>query len=270
MITIAQHQIRQVTLVPFVEETGIIVLCLLASPHIETLVHHDQSHRVAHIQQLRGRRIMRRADGVHTHRLQLRQLTMQGVLIQGSAQTSEVVMLADTIQFEVLAIEPETRLGIELEITKTRGGLHFVHHLATSNQLRTYLIYIRILAAPFVGLLDIGGFAIGIQPNILNSHLLIGRILIIHLYLAIVYIDTPVLHVDGVGLRHPHMTVDTTATIPARVRLIAVIHSHSHHVLTLLHVRRDVILKTRIAIRTETDLLPIHIDRRVHIDAIEL
>ena len=66
------------------------------------------------------------------------------------------------------------------------------------------------------------------------------------------------------------MTVDTTATIPARVRLVAVIHPHGHYVLALLHVRRDVILETRIAIRTEADLLAVHIDRRVHIDAVEL
>ena len=270
VITIAQHQIRQVALMPLVEETGIVVLCLLASPHIEALVHHDQSHRVAHIQQFRGWRIMRRADRVHTHRLQLRQLTMQRILIERSAQTSEVVMLTDTIQLEVLAIEPETSLGIELEIAEARSGLHLVHHLATGNQLCTHRIDIRILAAPFAGLPVVGGPAIGIQPGIPDRHLLTGGILVIHLDLAVVYIDAPVLHVDGRGLRQPHMTVDAAAAIPAGIGLVGVVDTHGHHVLALLHIGRDVILETRIAVRTEADLLAVHIDRRVHIDAVEL
>ena len=270
VVTVAQDQVRQVALVPLVEEAGIVVLRLLAPPHVEALVHHDQSHRVAHVQQLRGRRIVRRADRVHTHRLEFRELTMQGILIEGSAQAAEVVMLADAVQLEVLAIEPEAGLRIELEIAEARRGLHLVDHLATGNQLRTHRIDIRILAAPFAGLPDVGGPAIGIQPDILDRHLLTGGILVIHLHLAVVYIDAPVLHVDGVGLRQPHMTVDTTATIPARVRLVAVIHPHGHYVLALLHIGRDVILETRIAIRTEADLLAVHIDRRVHIDAVEL
>ena len=58
MITIAQHQIAQIALMPLVKETGIVVLCLTTSPHIETLIHHDDSHRVAHIQQFGSWRIM--------------------------------------------------------------------------------------------------------------------------------------------------------------------------------------------------------------------
>ena len=35
MIPVAQHHIGQVALMPFVEETGIVVLCLTATPHIK-------------------------------------------------------------------------------------------------------------------------------------------------------------------------------------------------------------------------------------------
>ena len=150
VITVAQNQIGQVTLMPLVEETGIVVLRLLTAPHVERLVHHDESHCVTHVQQFGGRRIMRRADGVHTHRLQLRQLTVQGVLIQCSTQTAEVVMLADTIQLEVLAVEPEARLGIKAEIAETGRRLHLIDHLAASNQLGTYGIDVRILTRPLV------------------------------------------------------------------------------------------------------------------------
>ena len=50
VITVSQNQIREVALMPLVEKSGIVVLRLLASPHIERLVHDNQSHRVAHIQ----------------------------------------------------------------------------------------------------------------------------------------------------------------------------------------------------------------------------
>ena len=61
-----------------------------------------------------------------------------------------------------------------------------------------------------MGLLDVGRFARGIQPRVLDSDLLVGGILIIHRNLTVVHIDAPVLHVDGMGLREPHMTVDAT------------------------------------------------------------
>ena len=58
MITVAHHEIGQVTLMPLIEETGIVILGLFLAPHIETLIHHDESHGVAHVQQFRSGRIV--------------------------------------------------------------------------------------------------------------------------------------------------------------------------------------------------------------------
>ena len=49
MVTVAEDEIREVALVPLVEETGIVVLRLLTAPHIKRLVHNDQTHRITHI-----------------------------------------------------------------------------------------------------------------------------------------------------------------------------------------------------------------------------
>ena len=51
MVAVAQDEVGQVALMPFVKETGIVVLSLFAPPHIKRLVHDDESHGVAHIQQ---------------------------------------------------------------------------------------------------------------------------------------------------------------------------------------------------------------------------
>ena len=104
VVAVAQHQVGQVALVPLVEETGVVVLRLFTPPHVETLVHDDEPHRVTHVQQLRSRGIVRRADGVDAHGLQFGELAMQGILVEGSTQAAEVVVLADAIQLHVLAV----------------------------------------------------------------------------------------------------------------------------------------------------------------------
>ena len=73
---------------------------------------------------------------------------MKGILIKGSTQAAKVMVLADTIQLKVLAIEPETCLRVEPETAETRGSLVGIHHLATNFHLRAYLIYIGSLTRP--------------------------------------------------------------------------------------------------------------------------
>ena len=148
MVAVAENQVGEVALVPLVEEAGIVVLRLLTSPHIERFVHHDQSHRIAHIEQFGCWRIMRAADRIHTHRLEFGKFAVEGIFIQCCTQATKVVVLANTIKFEVLAIEPEARLGIELKVAEACGGLYFIDHLTCYEQLRAYLIYIGVFAAP--------------------------------------------------------------------------------------------------------------------------
>ena len=50
MVTVAQHHVGEVTLMPLIEEAGIVVLRLTATPHVETLVHDDEAHGVTHIE----------------------------------------------------------------------------------------------------------------------------------------------------------------------------------------------------------------------------
>ena len=58
MVAVAKDQVGKVALMPLIEETGIVVLRLLAAPHIKRLVHDDDSHRVTHVQQFWCRGIM--------------------------------------------------------------------------------------------------------------------------------------------------------------------------------------------------------------------
>ena len=44
---------------------------------------------------------------------------MEGIFVKCGAQATEVVVLADAIEFEVLAVKPKTSLGVEFKIAET-------------------------------------------------------------------------------------------------------------------------------------------------------
>ena len=180
------------------------------------------------------------------------------------------MMFADAVKFEVLAIQPETRLGIELKVTETSSGLHFIHHLTTDYQLRAYLIDIWVLTRPLPWLLDAGRLTSSIKPRILYCNLLLGRILVVHFHLTIVYIHAPMLYVYRMRLREPHMTIDAAATIPTGVWLVAIVYPYRHHILAFFHVWRNIIFERTVAVWSVPDFLAVDIDCRIHIYPIEL
>ena len=129
MIAVALHQVREVALVPFIKESGVVAIGFLASPHVETLVHDEDSHRIAHVEEFRSRRIMAASDGIHAHAAQDGKLAMHRILVYGSTQTAEIMMLADSIQLDTPAIEEKSLSGIKLHITEACSGCGYIHHL---------------------------------------------------------------------------------------------------------------------------------------------
>ena len=97
MVAVAQHKVGEVALCPLVEESGIVVLGLAAAPHVERLVHNDESHSVAHGEQFGCGRIMRAAHCVGSHLLQYAQLAVESVLVDGGTKATEVMVLAYTV-----------------------------------------------------------------------------------------------------------------------------------------------------------------------------
>ncbi len=77
-------------------------------------------------------------------------------------------------------------------------------------------------------------------------------------------------HMRMFCLSQPYMTVYTTTAIPTGVWLVAIVHSDGNNILTFLQIFCDIIFKRTIAIRTESHFLTIHINGRVHINAIKL
>ena len=64
VVAVAPDHVPQVALAPRVEVLAVAVLHLRHAPHVEGLVHDEQAHAVGGLEQLRGRRVVARADGV--------------------------------------------------------------------------------------------------------------------------------------------------------------------------------------------------------------
>ncbi len=143
MVTVATHHVGEITLMPCVEEAGIVVLRLPLVPHVETLVHDDETHRIAHVEQFRSRRIVTATDSIDTHLFQFQELATQRILIDCCTKTTKVVMVADAIEFHVLSIEPEAGLGIETIRAEARRRRHLVYGFVIYNNLALHGIDIR-------------------------------------------------------------------------------------------------------------------------------
>ena len=84
------------------------------------------------------------------------------------------------------------------------------------------------------------------------------------------HMDTPMLHVDVAGLSQPDVAVDAAARVPARVGLVAVVDTHGHHVVALMHVGRDIVLEAGVTVGPVAHLLSVHVDGAVHVHAVKL
>ena len=102
-------------LAPLVEELAVAEARLVLAPLVERLVHHHEAHAVAQLEQLRRRRVVAGADGVHAHRLEDLELALDGAVVGGGAERPQVVVLADALERDARAVQQEPAVGGELE-----------------------------------------------------------------------------------------------------------------------------------------------------------
>ncbi len=93
-------------------------------------VHDQNSHRIAHVrgvQEPEGLWLLRMAFTPILRRMV--SLDMHRILVYGSTQTAEIMMLADSIQLDIPAIEEKSLPGIKLLLAETCSGCGYIHHL---------------------------------------------------------------------------------------------------------------------------------------------
>ena len=72
---------------------------------------------------------MTASDSVHAHIAKDGKLTVHRILIDGSTQATEIMMLTDTIYLEIPTIEEEALPCIKLHITETGSCRSNIYHL---------------------------------------------------------------------------------------------------------------------------------------------
>ena len=285
MVAVAQHKVGEVALRPLVEEAGIVVLSLAAAPHVERLVHDDESHGVAHGKEFGGGRIMRATDGVGAHLLEYPELAVEGVLIHRSAKASEVVVLTYTVYLHRLAIEREALGCIEFECAESCGGLVCIHHLASNHDFSPHGINIWRFARPqsWFAHLDYRLYARGlahypafvVEQCVAHGKLGIVRIINLHIHLHLVafrhHVRAPVGYMGSCSLVEPHMAIDAATAIPSAVGLVAVVHAHCHNILsTIYNIRCKVVAEGTVAIGALTEQCAVDPHLGVHIHTVEV
>ena len=86
MIAIAEHRIANVYMRPVLKVEMIIVGYFSDGPAVEQFIHHQKSHAIAQIEELRRRRIVRRANGIHSEHAQLLQAPLPDAQRDGGAE----------------------------------------------------------------------------------------------------------------------------------------------------------------------------------------
>ena len=156
MVAVAEYQVGQIAFVPVVEVTGIVMGCFSFPPHIECLVHHDEAHTVAKVEQFRCGRVMGTTDAVTAHFFQYLQLAFDGTEVDGCAQTSQVVVHTDTVYLHLFSVQDESFLCIETKSTDADRGIidikYFTGLFLFDNA--SYFIYIRVIKTPKVRIIQ--------------------------------------------------------------------------------------------------------------------
>ena len=129
----------------------IIVRVFAGRPAIKRLVHHNEAHLVAQIQQLRSRRIVARADGVDAGLAQNFQLPLQRADVDGRAERAEIVVVANAVQLDVLAVKKKSFVHGELRSADAKRRFVNIHGASVLFHRGHDDIALRLFQAPEFG-----------------------------------------------------------------------------------------------------------------------
>ena len=279
VIEIVLHKATDILLIVGTEVVAIVILSLGDVPHVPQLIHHIHTQFVASLQQCLRSRVVRDTDGVETILLHDSHLAKVGILILRSTQNAIIVVDAATLQQHLLPIHQQTILGVPTDLTNTKTFLLHLDDLAILLQLHHSGVEIWMLSTPklstFHRELHLVALSFShLRVSLKEAHtdftpLMRG----LHSHLCRSDGKRTDAHVfDIVFLLHAehHRTIDTSATVPATVGHLRVVHIHADHVLTSFQQTIQTHLERHVAILVAPSILSIHQHLAVAIYTIEL
>jgi len=148
VVPVTADRVRHVDLGPLVEEQVVVEGVLGHGPAVEELVHDQEPHPVAQVQELRGHRVVGRAHGIGPDLPEPLEAPLPHPQGHGSPESASVVVQAHAPDPDVLAVEPETALRPELGLAYAEGHGLFVDHLVACHDLGDGLVQVGLVQVP--------------------------------------------------------------------------------------------------------------------------
>lgn len=154
VVPVAEDAVTEVVLGPFLEGKAVVVFVLPLGPAVEELIHHEEAHAVAEIEEIRSHRSVGRADGVDAEFAEGLEAAFPNSQRNGDSYGTAILMEADALELEVFPIEPETGVGLELRGADADGGADFIKHRFTGHDSGDEGMELGAFEAPELGLGD--------------------------------------------------------------------------------------------------------------------
>ena len=247
-----------------------------AFPLIKRLIHDQKAQLIAQIQQIRIRRIVRRPDGIASHRLQLFQPDRPDFPGNGRPQASRVVMNADALQLHILSVQEKALIRVKPEDPDPEGNLLRVPNLPVPQGFAAQCIEVRMLRAPELRFFhlqdDLAGSARGRRlRHGFPSRGLQGKANLLRLFRFIAdpdfrlpsvrlpgYRPDPVLCKAGfIRQSQAHMPVDSAAGIPPGIRHVLMLRPQRDHVLPFPHKRGEIEGELRVSVGMLSEIIAV-------------
>ena len=154
VVAVAQDAVAQVGVGPFLEMEVIVMFVFALGPAVEKLVHDEEAHPVAKVEELGGGGIVGGADGVDAEFLEDFETALPHGERHGCSDGSAIVVEADALELEVFSVQPEAGVRLELGAADAEGGGDFVEHSIPGGDAGNERVELRGFEAPERGILD--------------------------------------------------------------------------------------------------------------------
>ena len=147
------HQ-AHIGLPPLFKVHCVVQIILGACPHVGKLVHHIHAELIAGIQQHRGRRVVRDADGIESGLFQQSDLTELCVPIGRSAEDAAVVVDAGAAELDALPVHAQTSHRIQCQAADAEAVCGRVNLLLSVTEAAFHSVQRRAFLRPESGIPD--------------------------------------------------------------------------------------------------------------------
>ena len=152
MVAVTADECAKVFFVPVRKKKVVVVSGLAANPAIERFVHDDEAETIGDVEQFGSRRVVARANRVAAHLFKDFELSFERAGVDGGAERAEIVMIANAVERNALAVKEEAVIGGKFDRANAERSFATIDYSAALRQGRNGDITGGIFDVPKFGL----------------------------------------------------------------------------------------------------------------------